>query len=200
MIELSAPGTGRWRAFSSSRIAAPPPERNFEFSSNSARKLLGTIYLPRGIFKGGGRRPGRRSLSAYTIIVANRIELDGGKLVINADYAASDVPVPLGLGNNPQVRLDRLALELPGTLRPARRTASSRGPDAGFGELMRRSPLASRRKGPRSPWQHLRHRGSRRCRRSWRTALSISRFAGIGHAPELALRDCDCWPAWAKFP
>ena len=36
--------------------------------------------------------------STYTIIVANEIELDGVNLVINADYTASDVPVPLGLG------------------------------------------------------------------------------------------------------
>ena len=74
-----------------------------------ARKLIGTIYLPRGIFRAKAVDEGIIPLprdplkiigdaSTYTIIVANRIELDGVNLVINADYAASNVPVPAGLG------------------------------------------------------------------------------------------------------
>jgi hypothetical protein len=84
-----------------------PEGRNFEISSDSARKLLGTIYLPRGVFKGGGN--GKiAALSAYTIIVARRIDLEGAQLVVNADYSASDVPVPVGLGpNSTKVRLSR---------------------------------------------------------------------------------------------
>ena len=83
------------------------------------RKLIGTIYLPRGIFKASAKLedilplPGDPlkiigEASTYTIIVANKIELDGVNLVINADYAASDVPVPLGLGpKSTSVRLSK---------------------------------------------------------------------------------------------
>jgi hypothetical protein len=105
LIELGAPREGPLAGILFFENPDAPAERNFEISSNAARKLLGTIYLPRGIFKGGsGGLIG--SLSAYTIIVANRIELDGARLIINADYLSSGVPVPLGLGNNPNVRLD----------------------------------------------------------------------------------------------
>jgi hypothetical protein len=63
------------------------------------RKLLGTIYLPKVVFKGGGS--GKiAALSAYTIIVARRVDLAGAQLVVNADYGSTDVPVPVGLGPN----------------------------------------------------------------------------------------------------
>jgi hypothetical protein len=46
--------------------------------------------------------------STYTIIVADKIELEKVNLVINADYAASDVPVPPGLGpKSTAVRLSK---------------------------------------------------------------------------------------------
>jgi hypothetical protein len=85
--------------------------RPFEISSGSVRKLLGTIYLPRGVFEGDNKdKPGPAEpigkASAYTMIVANRIDLKGVNLVINADYASSDVPIPAGIGpNNSKVRL-----------------------------------------------------------------------------------------------
>jgi hypothetical protein len=58
------------------------------------------------VFKAGGS--GRiADASAYTIIVASRLDLDSANLVINADYSVSDVPVPQGLGpTSSQVRLD----------------------------------------------------------------------------------------------
>jgi hypothetical protein len=63
--------------------------------------------LPKGVFKTGGSGT-IGSISAYTIIVADRIDMTSAKLVINADYAASDVPVPSGLGAaSGQVRLVR---------------------------------------------------------------------------------------------
>jgi hypothetical protein len=105
VIELGAPKDGPMAGILFFENRAAPEGRNFEISSDSARKLLGTIYLPRGVLKGGGK--GRiAAFSAYTIIVAERIDLSGAQLVINADYAASDVPVPVGLGpNNTQVQL-----------------------------------------------------------------------------------------------
>jgi hypothetical protein len=106
LIELGAPRDGPMAGILFYENRAAPPERNFEISSDFARELLGTIYLPRGRFKiVGGDRVG--DVSSYTIIVANRIELDGGNLIVNADYTASDVPVPVGVGNNARVRLDR---------------------------------------------------------------------------------------------
>ena len=82
-----------------------PAGRFFEVSSNAARKLLGTIYLPKGTFKSAGTG-NIADASAYTIIIANRLMLLGANLVINADYTSSDVPVPEGVGpNSSQVRL-----------------------------------------------------------------------------------------------
>jgi hypothetical protein len=99
IVELGAPKTGPMAGLLFYEDPAAPPDRNFEISSDAARKLLGTIYLPKGVFKGGGS--GKiAALSAYTIIVARRIDLDGAQLVVNADYSSTDVPVPPGLGPN----------------------------------------------------------------------------------------------------
>lgn len=99
VVELSAPEDGPMAGLLFYENPAAPIGRNFEISSDAARKLLGTIYLPRGVFKGGGK--GKiAALSAYTIIVAHRIDLQGAQLVVNADYSATEVPIPLGLGPN----------------------------------------------------------------------------------------------------
>jgi hypothetical protein len=56
----------------------------------------------------GGLLPTIGEASAYTVIVADRLELIGVNLVINADYAGSEVPVPRGLGPfSQQVRLSK---------------------------------------------------------------------------------------------
>lgn len=71
----------------------------FEISSDDASVLLGTIYLPRGHLLLGGDKPVAQK-SAYTIIVANKIQASAGPtLVLNSDYAATDVPTPNGLGS-----------------------------------------------------------------------------------------------------
>lgn len=70
----------------------------FEISSDDAGTLLGTIYLPRGHLFLGGDKPVAQK-SAYTIVVTNKLFASAGPtLVLNSDYAASDVPVPNGLG------------------------------------------------------------------------------------------------------
>lgn len=97
VIELSAPTEGLMAGILFYENPDAQSERVFEFTSDSARTLLGTIYLPRGIFK-VGKGGEVAEASAYTIIVANRIELDGGNLVVNADDSSSEVPVPSGLG------------------------------------------------------------------------------------------------------
>jgi hypothetical protein len=46
--------------------------------------------------------------SAYTVVVADRIDINGARLVINSDYGATDVPVPAGIGpNSGQITLER---------------------------------------------------------------------------------------------
>ncbi len=106
LIELSAPKDGPMAGILFFETRTAPPNRNFEISSDAARKLLGTIYLSQGVFKGGGK--GRiADASDYTIIIARRIDVEGSQLIINADYAGSDVPVPDGLG--PKSRKVRLS-------------------------------------------------------------------------------------------
>jgi Flp pilus assembly protein TadG len=70
----------------------------FEISSDDATILLGTIYLPRGHLFLGGDKPVAQN-SAYTIIIANKIQASAGPtLVLNTNYAATSVPVPQGVG------------------------------------------------------------------------------------------------------
>jgi hypothetical protein len=129
-VELAAPKAGPMAGILFYEDRSAPVGRNFEITSGSVKKLLGTIYLPKGRFKGDGRSllgtavnlaggltgalgvggllPTIGDASAYTVIVANRLELIGVNLVINADYAGSDVPVPRGLGPfSQQVRLSK---------------------------------------------------------------------------------------------
>lgn len=78
--------------------SASKDDVKFEISSDDAGMLLGTIYLPRGHLFLGGDKPVAQK-SAYTIVVANKIQASAGPtLVLNSDYALSDVPVPAGLG------------------------------------------------------------------------------------------------------
>jgi hypothetical protein len=129
-VELSAPTDGPMAGILMFENPSATQGRNFEIASDSVRELLGTIYLPRGVFKGDGTAivsavqnvvggiaataglgtglPTIGEASAYTVIVANRLDLDGVNLVINADYAATDVPVPDGVGPlSGKVRLSR---------------------------------------------------------------------------------------------
>ena len=117
VVELTAPSDGPLAGILFFEDRAAKAGRDFKISSDSVRKLIGTIYLPRGVFKASATEaneipvPGApleiiAAASTYTVIVAGVIELDGVHLVINADYGASDVPVPAGLGpNSAQVHL-----------------------------------------------------------------------------------------------
>ena len=67
--------------------------------SDNARLLEGTIYLPRGHLYIDADAP-IADKSAYTAIIVSRLELFAGpNLVLNADFDATDVPVPEGVGN-----------------------------------------------------------------------------------------------------
>ncbi len=65
--------------------------------SRNAQKLVGTIYLPNNSFiVDGDASVG--GASAYTAIVARRVVLlNGPHLVLNTNYALTDVPVPRGI-------------------------------------------------------------------------------------------------------
>jgi Flp pilus assembly protein TadG len=70
----------------------------YSILSSNARTLLGTIYLPRGRLHVNSLMPIADS-SAYTAIVSRYLTLSGSpQLVLNANYSATEVPVPEGLG------------------------------------------------------------------------------------------------------
>ena len=72
--------------------------KKYRIESNNARHLLGTIYLPNGDLEIEAKRP-VADRSDYTVVVSYGIKMsDGPDLVLNADYDASDVPVPEGIG------------------------------------------------------------------------------------------------------
>ena len=76
-------------------------DREFIIKSANANRLLGTIYLPRGTLKIDVKAK-VADLSAYTVIVARKIEVKDANLVVNSDYGGTDVPVPEGVGPNSQ--------------------------------------------------------------------------------------------------
>ena len=71
--------------------------KNHKLSSDNARNLLGTIYLPSGYLYIDSEGT-VADQSAYTAVIANRIELRyGPTLVLNSNYDATSVPVPESL-------------------------------------------------------------------------------------------------------
>lgn len=97
-VDLTAPVDGPMAGLLFFEDRNSPELRHFEITSDNARNLVGTIYLPNGIFSVSSKRP-VADQSAYTAIVARQIKLNRyPNLVINADYGATDVPVPSGLG------------------------------------------------------------------------------------------------------
>lgn len=74
---------------------------NFEIATDRARKLLGTIYLPNATLVVQGDNNKVADQSPWTVIVANMLTVSGSaQLVVNANYSASVVPVPTGVGNS----------------------------------------------------------------------------------------------------
>ena len=81
-------------------------DRDTDFStyhritSRDARRLVGTMYLPKSKLLIDADNP-VADQSEYTVIIAREFELrEGPELVLNTDYAASTIPVPEGVGNN----------------------------------------------------------------------------------------------------
>jgi Flp pilus assembly protein TadG len=79
--------------------------REYKITSDNARILLGTLYIPNGVFTIDAKSP-VADQSAYTAVVARRIDLKHSpNLTLNTSYYATDVPVPEGLGPSSNVRL-----------------------------------------------------------------------------------------------
>ncbi len=103
-IDLSAPATGPTAGmllFQDRAMALA----NYEISSKSAAKLLGTIYLPNGNFIVNA--PGKvADQSAFTVIVAKSVDVgDSAQMYLNSNYGATNVPVPTGLGPSRKIIL-----------------------------------------------------------------------------------------------
>ena len=71
----------------------------FTLQSDFITGLTGTVYVPSATLAVQGTAKSGTS-SPWTVLDAEAITVDGGaQLVINANYAASSVPVPTGVGN-----------------------------------------------------------------------------------------------------
>lgn len=72
--------------------------QDFVISADHVESLLGVIYVPSARLIVAGTADVARE-SAWTVIVAHKVQLRGSpSLFINANYSASDVPVPAGVG------------------------------------------------------------------------------------------------------
>jgi len=96
IVSLGAPKEGPMAGFLFYRDPDPQPG-DFVIGTDLATKLLGTIYLP-GATLTVDVIGLVAAQSAYTVIVADRIDIRGAELVVNSDYGATDIPVPRGVG------------------------------------------------------------------------------------------------------
>ena len=82
-----------------------PNLRRHEILSNYAHVMVGTMYLPHGRLVVDADND-VADQSAYTVIIARRVELKSGpNLVLNKDYDATDVPVPVNIGGDRVITL-----------------------------------------------------------------------------------------------
>ncbi|WP_324810747.1 TadE/TadG family type IV pilus assembly protein [Brevundimonas sp.] len=73
-------------------------QQNFIISADNVESLLGVLYVPSARLIVEGNADVARD-SAWTVIVAKEVQLKGSpSLFINANYDASNVPVPAGVG------------------------------------------------------------------------------------------------------
>jgi Flp pilus assembly protein TadG len=104
-ISLEAPSSGPMAGlllFEDRNLAQSLKHR---ITSDDARKLIGTIYLPVGSLLVDSKKP-VADQSAYTAIVVKELELNSGpNLILNSDYETTDVPVPEGIAGSSQVIL-----------------------------------------------------------------------------------------------
>lgn len=96
-VSLSGRRSGPWAGFV--LVASRGTYANTEIESSNVDRLLGTVYLPMSrliVRSNGDVAEG----SQWSVVVARNINLSAnGQLVINANYAGSPVPVPMGVGD-----------------------------------------------------------------------------------------------------
>ena len=79
-----------------------------KITSDDARVLLGTIYLPVGTSPGRCQGAGGRPVGLYRHRGAVAGTRSGPNLVLNSDYDMTDVPVPAGIAGSSQVDPEQL--------------------------------------------------------------------------------------------
>jgi Flp pilus assembly protein TadG len=96
-ISLNGPADGPMAGLLFFEDRSQEADQAHIIDSSTVKNLTGTIYLPRGYLS---VHPSGNILasSAYTAVVANRIELGAsGNLVLNSNYGGTDVPVPASI-------------------------------------------------------------------------------------------------------
>ncbi len=104
-VSLSAPKSGSMAGILFFEDRNAPDLRTFTIRSKDAQKFEGVVYLPKGrLWIDKASKVG--NLSDWTAIIAKQVSIGKGpNLVINSDYANSDVPVPPGIAAAKNVRL-----------------------------------------------------------------------------------------------
>jgi len=98
-VHLSAPKTGPMAGLLLMEDRELPDDTQHRITSDFADYLVGTIYMPRGIFLIDANQD-VAAASEFTVLVVRRLELKAGpRLVLNTDYGLSGVPVPDGVGS-----------------------------------------------------------------------------------------------------
>lgn len=98
IVHLTAPTDGIMAGMLVMEDRARKETETYSILSANARMLLGTIYLPNGRLRVDSIMP-IADASAYTAIVTRYLRMSGSpKLVLNADYSTTNVPVPEGIG------------------------------------------------------------------------------------------------------
>lgn len=98
IVHLTAPEDGIMAGMLMMENRDRAATETYSILSSNARTLLGTIYLPQGRLHVDSLMP-IADESAYTAIVSRFVRMSGSpQLVLNTDYALTDVPVPDGLG------------------------------------------------------------------------------------------------------
>lgn len=99
-VSLTAPKVGVMAGMLVFEDRSAPTGQTHQIISDNARTLLGTIYLPQNELHVAANKP-VADQSAYTIVVARLFSLSAGPtMVLNANYGATDIPVPDGVGPN----------------------------------------------------------------------------------------------------